>query len=260
MSFDVFRGPGGVSGPRFADRSGRLYYEATPSMGRSADGSFIAPIDAWVLRWDPRTNAIDTMATLMRRDPKQPLVRPWRPFPATDASAALPDGRVVVVRAQEYRVEIWKDGKLEVRGPVLTVPRIPVTDAERNAFRDERARRPAGSGRATTPGGPPAREADRDAARRTVGVPDEAFPPALPPIVEHNATRVDPSGLVWVARSFRANDAHRTYDVFNDRAMLVKRVTIPGRSRVVGFGRNTVYVAARDADDLEWIERYTMPR
>ncbi|HEX9563623.1 MAG TPA: hypothetical protein VF981_06620 [Gemmatimonadaceae bacterium] len=29
--------------------------------------------------------------------------------------------------------------------------------------------------------------------------------------------------------------------------------------RLVGFGDGTVYVARRDADDLEWLERHAWP-
>ena len=102
------------------------------------------------------------------------------------------------------------------------------------------------------------RGALRAASRRQLGLPDAAFPPALPPLVEERSTLVDPNGLVWVARSFKATDPSRTYDVFDNRGVLVSRVTVPRRGRVVGFGKQTVYVVMPDDDDLEWIERYAM--
>jgi hypothetical protein len=249
---------GGTSPPRFSDRMGRLYHEVTPPLERNPDGSFIPPIRGPVLRWNPRNGSVDTAAWIVHRDPKQPLVRPWRPYPAKDGVAVLPDGRVLVVKAQDYHLEVWRDGKLLMRGPTIDVPRLPVTTAERNAFRDERARQPAGSLSMPRPQ-QPASESERTAARRRVGVPDEAFPPALPPIVESEPTPVDADGLIWVARSYRATDSNRHYDIFNDRGDLVERVTLPNRGRVIGFGRGAVYVTSLDDDDLQWIERHEMP-
>jgi hypothetical protein len=242
------------------DAQGRLYFETTDPLTADPSGGFIAPLKGGVIRWTPGEDSSVRVAPRDLRDPDQPLVRPWRPYAATDASAALRDGSVMVIRARNYRAEIWRDNKLVASGaPVAHTP-IPVGAAERDAFRDARARQQAGGARMS---GPPAaastdRPADREAARRSLGIPDNAFPPALPPIVDTRATLVDPSNRVWVARSFAVDEQTRRYDVFNDRAALVERVIIPRRGRVIGFGRGVVYVATRDEDDIEWIERYAL--
>jgi hypothetical protein len=159
-----------------------------------------------------RSGGLDTIGAFRYRDPKQPLVTYWRPYPSRDATAVFPDGRVIFVRATDYRVEVWRD-----------------------------------------------RGAERDAARRAINVPDNAFPQSQPPIAEDRATLVDPTGRIWVARTFAAPSADRLFDVFNDRAQLVARVTVKNRGRVIGFGKSSVYVVTPDEDDVEWIERYAMP-
>ena len=84
--------------------------------------------------------------------------------------------------------------------------------------------------------------------------------PFLPPFVETRATHVDRAGFTWVARSFRAADRDRVYDVFDDKGVLARRVTVKNgrRSRRNRKGRH-VYVVTRDEDDVQWIERYAPP-
>lgn len=260
FAYVMVRGAGGISPPRFADAEGRIYFETTDPLQQNNDGSFVAPVVGNVMRWDPRTGKTDTIARISHRDPKQPLVRPWRPFPARDGVGVFRDGRVAVARAQNYRVEIWRDGKLVTEGPRQDYTSVPIGSAEREAYRDLRARRPAGaqmSGPAPTT---PMTGTEREVARRNLNLPDEAFPAVLPPIVEERSTLVDPNGTIWVARSFRAADTDRPYDLFDDNGRLVRRVVVKNRGRVVGFGKASVYVVTPDNDDLEWVERFALPR
>ena len=46
------------------------------------------------------------------------------------------------------------------------------------------------------------------------------------------------------------------YDVFDATARLHAEAHLRARSRIVGFGDGVIYVARRDADDLEHLERY----
>jgi len=250
---------GGFAPPRFADRAGNIYFERTKPLEQAPNGSFIAPIDGTLTRWNVRTNAVDTIGALRHRDPKHVLTTYWRPYPAKDATAVLPDGRVVFVRASDYRVEIWRDGVRVVQGPRVAYSPIPVGQTERDAFRDDAIRRPRGSMSVSNANGQPLKGAEREAARRAIKIPDDAFPPDMPPIVEDRATLVDPAGRIWVARTSPANATDRQFDVFNDRAELIARVGLQNRGRVVGFGKSSVYVVTPDDDDVEWIERYAMP-
>ena len=49
------------------------------------------------------------------------------------------------------------------------------------------------------------------------------------------------------------------YDVFGADGRLVRRVSFPAKTRLVGFGTGTVYAARSDEDDLQYLERYRMP-
>lgn len=51
-----------------------------------------------------------------------------------------------------------------------------------------------------------------------------------------------------------------TYDVIGGQGRVVYRVVLPKQSRVVGFGAGgTIYVAFKDDDDLEHLQRFRMP-
>jgi hypothetical protein len=47
--------------------------------------------------------------------------------------------------------------------------------------------------------------------------------------------------------------------VFDRTGALVKQVVLNPNSRVVGFGKGTVYVARTDEDDLQYLQRYKQP-
>jgi hypothetical protein len=68
-----------------------------------------------------------------------------------------------------------------------------------------------------------------------------------------------PDGEVWVLRTRSASDKTPIYDVFDRTGALAKRVTLNPESRVVGFGKGTVYVARTDEDDLQYLQRYARP-
>ena len=80
----------------------------------------------------------------------------------------------------------------------------------------------------------------------------------MPPFVA-SATVSRPNGEIWVLRSHRSIDAP-IYDVFGATNSLIRRVALPGANvRLVGFGNNVVFIVRRDADDLEYLQRYKLP-
>lgn len=90
-----------------------------------------------------------------------------------------------------------------------------------------------------------------------VGLPELTFPAAKPPF-ESGHLFARPNGEVWVLRSRRANDPIAVYDVFT-RTGMIGRVAFPPRTRLVGFGNATVYAARLDEDDLQFLERWSLP-
>jgi hypothetical protein len=51
----------------------------------------------------------------------------------------------------------------------------------------------------------------------------------------------------------------RVYDVFDGTGKLARHVMLPDDTRLVGFGKNSVYLVRIDDDDLQWLERYRRP-
>lgn len=256
----VVGSPGGPGRPTFllathADAQGRLYFQPFGAPGgRPADSAAVA-------RFDRRSGRIDTVAYVRIAPPverssggennRQVMLMPPA-FPRQDGWAVAPDGRVAIVRAADYRVE-WVTSAGRVVGPPVPFRPVPIREADRQEWLDA-----AGSGlrvgvenrngeiTTTFNRGRPG----RDAAPQ----PDITWPSARPPFVP-GSPLVTPEGELWVERSVSAGSA-REYDTFDGRGAHTGRVILPVGQRVIAFGRGTVYVVRRDADDLQYLERY----
>lgn len=256
------------------DGAGRMLFVASRRPARPADGSTGV---ADVLLHDPRRGRVDTIATLAqpRGEVTAARILPGgrmrmvtnRPLAAHDLAGIAPDGRIAIVRAASYRVEwIGADGSRRV-GPEAPSPNIRVTEAEKQAFLagQERAgpvivRGPSGAAppRTGAPRGtgeparrPPAmRPSDVDALLD----PDMTWPAVKPPFLV-GAVHVAPDGRVWVLRTRAHDDPVPVYDVFDGAGRVAERIALPAGTRLVGFGRGTVYLARTDGDDLVWLAR-----
>ena len=69
---------------------------------------------------------------------------------------------------------------------------------------------------------------------------------------------IAPNGTLWVERPVNAG-APALYDVLSPTGSLLYRVTLPTRSRIVGFGPSGIYAVRLDEDDLEFLERFRFP-
>jgi hypothetical protein len=248
---------GALIDPRGADAQGRLYFQGMvfPLEGETIDS---VPI----LRWDRVRQAIDTVAWLPATEDMQ--VRVSRPGGGTmmvrmDASRAwpaqvqwgvTPDGRIAVVSPEPYRVS-WITPRGRTAGPVVAYTPLDVTEADKRAYR-EALRRATPVVVAFGSGGA------RAAAPR-LDMPEPEFPETMPPFSGREAVWVTSRGDVWVQRLRQASDQTPCYDVFDGAGVLVGQVALRPRSRVVGFGEGTVYVARADEDDLQYLERYRLP-
>ena len=76
------------------------------------------------------------------------------------------------------------------------------------------------------------------------------------PFFDASTVRMSLAGELWALRSRPAGDEIPVYDVFGADGRLTRRVTFPAKTRLVGFGDGTVYVARSDEDDLQYLERY----
>jgi hypothetical protein len=64
-------------------------------------------------------------------------------------------------------------------------------------------------------------------------------------------------GRLWIERTTDVGELP-LYDVIDHRGRLVLQVRLHTRSRIVGFGGRSIYVARRDNDDVEYLERYVL--
>ena len=65
-----------------------------------------------------------------------------------------------------------------------------------------------------------------------------------------------PNGDLWVARLRAVSDEAPLYDVIDASGKVVSHVILPKKSRVVGFGKGTVYVIRIDDDDAQYLQRF----
>jgi hypothetical protein len=186
-----------------------------------------------LLRWHVGTGRIDSVQALGMTETVQGKTRVEGreatytrvvPFAEGDYWAIGPTGEVAVVRPKEYSLE-WRapNGTLR-RGAPIPYRAAPVTEAERTAMF-----------------GP-----------NVTDLPIPATKPAVTPV----GILVSPAGEVWVSRYKVAGDSGSRWDVLDQEGRLLRALTLPGRRTIVGFGRSTVYVVARDEDDVQHLEAY----
>jgi hypothetical protein len=250
--------------PRWSDARGRLYGQP-PIMLTGSPGGGVPqlPESLAVVRWDRATDKVDTVLTIPNPaggggNVTMMMIRggggggprsvggPQKAFHPTDGWAIGPDGRIAMVRAGNYRVE-WLDANgRKTTGPVIPYERIKVTKADQDQWIQSRTAgtRMVVNGRRLTP--PPIDPKDVDWA--------EYKPP-----FNAAGVQVTPDGELWVLASQPASVKTALYDVFDGRGERIRQVRLPEGRRLLGFGNGTLYAVHKDADDLEWLERYRRP-
>jgi len=249
----------GLNDVRGVDGRGRMYLQSSPfSASGTADSLAI-------LRWERINSKMDTVAyvkapsgTTASRSGGNFSMRigggkVWSPAEAWDVSG---DGRIARVTPSPYRVIWYADGK-PTGGPVQPYTPIRVTKAEKDAYLENRRRNPPMAIRMTAGG-----SGTRTEASAATGLPDPEFEETMPPFTGGPGSASvlgTPDGQVWVLRTRPATDKIPSYDVFDRTGALIKKVNLNPNSRVVGFGKGTVYVARSDEDDLQYLQRFAMP-
>jgi len=241
--------------PRWSDGRGRVYGQAPLMLsGTPGGGAPQIPDSMPVLRWDRGTDRLDTVlmvpnpmaggggaVTMMVRGGGARMAGgQQRAFYPADAWAIAPDGRIALVRAENYHVE-WIDanGRRAV-GPTIPYERVKVTKADQEQWIQART---AGTqmivnGRRMTP---PA-----------IDPKDVDWAEFKPPFTTASVT---PDGELWVLASQPASAKGPLYDVFDSRGERVRQVRLPDGRRVVGFGNGTVYAVSVSGPKQYELER-----
>lgn len=211
-----------------------------------------------VVRTNPASQQVDTVTTLAGIAPTQNAdgSREIGDFSNVDAWAAFADGLVLVVRGATYAVELHHvDGRVESVG-IVPHRRVPLTRADAERVRDSVAQQ-TGALVATS-------MANLPQLQNRPRPPTYVLPNPLPMywrlLPDGDAIAVDGQDRAWVrVRSAPFDSGFTRFDVLGRDGRFIKAVQIPAGELLVGFGRNVVYVARRDADDLLRLRRYPRP-
>ena len=261
-------GPRISLGARYTDARGRLYSQGS-SFRAGPNGAPTSSDTSPILRLDRLTKKTDTLAWV--HTPKAVITTSQggsnveiragggNPFAAADDWAVTPDGRLAVVRVKDYHVDWYAPNGQRTSGAAVAYDRVKVTEDDKKAWRERRAN--GGGGimvrREVGPGG--ASQSAGVAAAGAMQLPEPTDWPDVKPAFTGNAAAAAPNGELWVLRTRSAKDKIPTYDVFDASGRLVSRVALPAETRLVGFGKGTVYLARSDEDDLQYLQRYRAP-
>ncbi len=224
-----------------ADTRGRLYFESI-NPAAMGGGDSVA-----VLRWTVGRPQLDTAGFVGGMDfgienkGGKVAFKPMKMFAPQEAWTVDPTGRLARVSPAPYRM-VWYDGGKPTPGQPIPYAPVPVTEADKEVLRSAFKQGLASAG----------------AAAAAMKIPEPEFAATKPPFSGRGAALPAPNGEIWVARSVRFK-APSEYDRFDGRGRLLGRVTLAPQAAVVGFGKQTVYVARKDDDDLMYLERYRMP-
>jgi hypothetical protein len=245
-------------GARSVDRRGRFYLQI-PGWANGPRGGM--PGDTIVVvRYDARTQRVDTLARIKGSTPRRNTQRagiPYVLFAAQDVWAGTADGRLAVVRSADYHVD-WRDAQGRVTsGPPIAFERRPVTLEDRMDHTRRFMHGTSTSGKNGDGGlSPlPAEMLQEKAIREVVDYQEHAD--VHPPFIG-TAPHVAPDGSLWVERSVRLN-LPQTWDVVGVNGSLVARVQMPRGRRLLSLGAKWIYAVSTDEDGLQHLERYAYP-
>jgi hypothetical protein len=256
-------GPSLLGQLRGTDSRGRLYSQASGirvGAGGPPESSDSVPI----VRYDRGSQKADTVTFIMQAKSNtqvsggqgnmRVVVGAANPLAPRDEWAVAPDGRVAVVTPEPYRVRWIAPNGAKTTGPVINVPKVKVSDADKAAIEKQRAS--GGAVMMTRSEGPGGASAQARTLAASALPPLTDWPEHKPPFVGGAAT-VAPNGELWVRRTL-AGDPQQMYDVFDAKGQRVAQVQLPKGTRLAGFGKGSAYLIRLDADDLQYIQKYSM--
>ena len=243
---------------RFSDGRGYLYGEAQP-IRIGAGGAMELADHSAIERLEMKTKKRDTVGFWpVRKDANarlisgvgvvtQPRMDAW---PVWEHWLVSPSGRIAFVFPDPYRVDFPGGGGRSTQNAPIPYERVRVDDALKQQHQEERT--------APMMGMRYARDGatSMEATRRPYREPSK-WPEFLPPY--RGNAQFGPDGFIWINRMTAANRPP-LYDVIDGNGKLVEQVELPPRTKLVGFGARSVYLVRLDDDDLQYLQRYPLPR
>jgi hypothetical protein len=244
--------------PRTADGRGWFYAERSVqrSNGQLSDS-------AAILRWRPGTEPAELVTTILRPPPPgaavtstghvisrpgaTPLLSPYTQWVAGS------DGRMAIVNGIPYRVDLISPTGQRRAGTVIEYARTPVTEDIKEAYRRETSQ--------------PQMAYVLDRSTNTVTstrmpaprVTASNWAEELPAFRGDAVIVFAPDGVLWIQRTSFGLEGAR-YDLVAPDGNLIDRVRLPDGHRIIGFGRDAMYVVRRNEDDIEYLQRRPLPR
>ena len=244
--------------PRAVDRQGRIYF----TIPRWADRTPPGGDSASVARWTPEGDRVERLVTILGSAPRKNSRVPGHPnimFSPQDGWQADADGRIAVVRSDRYRIESRAPDGRVTSGPATPHTPLRTTRRDRTDFVARFLNSSAISGRgegASGLGQLPAAMKSREAIERMVET--QEFAPVRPAFTDRGPW-LAPDGVLWVERSVPSGAA-ALYDRFDRNGVRRAPVALTAGRRLIAVGARGIYVAAVDADGIETLERYAVPR
>lgn len=235
------------------DGRGFLYGE---QRGRSSDDS------ASLYRWRAGSPNAEFVTRIHRPLPAgaipmgQGVVRPGsfaRPSTA-NLWAVAGTGSLAIAVFEPYHVVITAASGQRITGAPIRYVRTPVNDSVKRAFFADRPKAVTGMIVNSKTG-------QKTVTREPVFPIDPStvtWAKEVPPFRGDGLVAFAPDGNLWIQRTTFGREGGR-YDIIGADGALVDRVRLPEGHRVVGFGRDVMYVVRRDADDLEFLQRRPVP-
>ena len=242
--------------PRGVDREGRIYYQ---DLGMGMTDS--VPVK----RFDPETGGSEAVGKVKGPELKrtesggagnQNVQIQQVPLAPQDAWGVAWDGRVAMVRGDDYHLEwVLPDGQV-VRGQPVAYRPLPIRTADKEEWAEDLATNGLGI-RVEIENGQ--RRTGFSRGGRGGGSAIDSYDwPETKPAFRSAGVRVSWDGDAWVERHVPAGEA-RTFDVFGADGNLKARVRLPEDRELGAFGDGTIYLIRSDEFDFNWLERYELP-
>ncbi|MGE0440573.1 MAG: hypothetical protein AB7L66_23055 [Gemmatimonadales bacterium] len=249
---------GSVSRPRGVDRARRVYWDRAV-VRDPATGAIKRQQQYEIVRFALGSTRVELVATANDHAPEMHSHR-FHPFAERDGWVVTPDGTVRIVRARDYSVASVVNGAVVDSTVPIPFEALPVTAADRAAFRRSRATEAGPVVSFNGVAGPPSSSGSpQRIAQMERDYPDETFPRRKPPFLE-NGVFLSPGGDLWIARTPQgADDSKRRIDIIDGTGRRVRELTLPAGRSLLGLDRRGIYLVEEDPDGLQYLERYAWP-